>query len=124
LNKTKKDKDKAIRIIVQLIGKERVATFLNRHAGSPDILDRLLEHFSNSGDLLSSGMATSPGKSSGGMFSPKGGKAMPSYKSTSSASVLGEDMRSSPTKTPQKSPALYRSRIDEYYRTAITGRDV
>ena len=43
--KTKKDKDKAIRLIIQLIGKDRVSAFLNQHAGSADILDKLLDAF-------------------------------------------------------------------------------
>jgi hypothetical protein len=40
LQKTKKDKDKAIKLIVQIIGKDRIAGFLARYAGAPDILDR------------------------------------------------------------------------------------
>jgi hypothetical protein len=49
LQKTKKDKDKAIRLVIQLIGKERVSAFLSQHAGAADILDRLLDAFSTSG---------------------------------------------------------------------------
>lgn len=45
LVKAKKDKDKAVRLIILLIGKERMSEFLKEHAGSPDILDALVETF-------------------------------------------------------------------------------
>ncbi len=61
MQKTKKDKDKAIKIIIQLIGKERVASFLNQNAGSMDILDKLLETFGQDGTGAVGGNAsTSP----------------------------------------------------------------
>jgi hypothetical protein len=68
LQKAKRDKDKAIRLIVQIVGKvrdtysdglltlqqiimlcyqDRISSFLTKHAGAPDILDRLLEYFSS-----------------------------------------------------------------------------
>lgn len=69
----------------------------------------------------SSTLFASPTK---GNKSTSGGRAMPSYKSTSSASVI-EERQSSPTKTtPAKYSAQYRSRIDEYFRSTISGRDV
>jgi hypothetical protein len=45
LVKAKRDKDKAVRLVILLIGKEKVAEFLRRHAGAPDILDKLIESY-------------------------------------------------------------------------------
>jgi hypothetical protein len=47
LQKTKKEKDKAVRFIIELIGKEQVANFLYQNAGAPDILDRMMESFAH-----------------------------------------------------------------------------
>lgn len=44
---TKRDKDKAIKLVVLLIGKDKVAEFLKNNAGCPDILDKLVETFSS-----------------------------------------------------------------------------
>jgi len=45
LIKAKKDKDKAIKLIILLIGKERISEFLQKNAGAADILDALVENF-------------------------------------------------------------------------------
>ncbi len=45
LVKAKRDKDKAVRLVILLIGKEKVAEFLKKHAGAPDILDKLIESY-------------------------------------------------------------------------------
>ncbi|KAJ1428386.1 hypothetical protein B484DRAFT_449889 [Ochromonadaceae sp. CCMP2298] len=44
LDKAKLDKDKAIRILIKIAGKNVVEEFLEHHAGAPDILDLLEEH--------------------------------------------------------------------------------
>jgi hypothetical protein len=46
LVKVKADKDKAVKVIIGLVGKERMSEFLAQHAGSPDILDSMMTHFS------------------------------------------------------------------------------
>jgi hypothetical protein len=45
LVKVKADKDKAVKVIINLVGKERMASFLSQHAGSADILDAMIAHF-------------------------------------------------------------------------------
>lgn len=141
LLKTKKDKDKAIRIIVQIIGKDRIAAFLNRNAGSADILDKLLEYFANNvqigtdgvnldGTMNRTGSSNSPMKGS-----KSGGKSLAvtsSGKSASGRSTAGASMRSTTSaadeyanargKSPQR-PAQFRSRINDYFKSTISGRD-
>jgi hypothetical protein len=46
LVKAKKDKDKALKLLIQLIGKERIAEHLQQHAGETDVLDSLINAFS------------------------------------------------------------------------------
>jgi hypothetical protein len=43
--KAKQEKDKAVRALIHVIGKDRVAAFLHKNAGSANILDLLLETF-------------------------------------------------------------------------------
>ena len=73
LEKTKEEKDKAIRALIHVIGKEKVADFLQKNAGAPNILDELLKRFSNIGkanadpvDVVQGGSSSptrlSPGK--------------------------------------------------------------
>jgi len=45
LIKAKQEKDKAVRALIHIIGKDRVAAFLHKNAGAPNILDALLETF-------------------------------------------------------------------------------
>lgn len=45
LVKVKADKDKAVKVIINLVGKERMAEFLSQHAGSADILDAMIMAF-------------------------------------------------------------------------------
>lgn len=49
LFKAKQEKDKAVRALIHIIGKDKVAAFLHKNAGAPNILDLLLEQFSGSG---------------------------------------------------------------------------
>jgi hypothetical protein len=130
LLKTKRDKDKAIRIIVQIIGKDRIASFLNKHAGSPDILDKLLDYFATNVQL-----GTSGGSNSGGdvasLGHSKSGHGTPGSAQKSSRNHTLNPRSPSPDKTHRgggkaaggKSPAMYRSRMDEYFRSTISGRD-
>ena len=46
LIKAKKDKDKSLKLLIQLIGKDRIAEHLQQHAGEGDVLDSLVAHFS------------------------------------------------------------------------------
>lgn len=150
LVKTKRDKDKAIRILVQIIGKDRISHFLNKHAGSPDILDKLLEYFANNVQLASS----SPShhhhhqqlSGSGGLDweensahrSKAGGRSNASGSQPGGTKVIiarspNQRTHGSPQRSPGKSrrggtgqpqpPAMYRSRMDEYFRSTISGRD-
>lgn len=132
LLKTKRDKDKAIRIIVQIIGKDRIASFLNKHAGSPDILDKLLDYFANNVQLGTGG--SQGGSNSGGdvasLGHSKGGHGTPGSAQKSSRNHTLNPRSPSPDKTNRgggkatgKSPAMYRSRMDEYFRSTISGRD-
>jgi hypothetical protein len=131
LLKTKRDKDKAIRIIVQIIGKDRIGTFLNRHAGSPDILDKLLEHFANNVQI---GGSNSGGSNLGDFEASGRSKALQRSASAGDSAQkqgrTGKANQRSPSpdktlrgKTGVKSPAAYRSRMDEYFRSTISGRD-
>jgi hypothetical protein len=47
LIKSKQEKDRAVRVLITVLGKQRVAEFLAKHAGAPDILDTLCAHFSS-----------------------------------------------------------------------------
>lgn len=127
LLKTKRDKDKAIRLIIQIVGKDRISSFLTRHAGTPDILDRLLEYFATGLQISESSVALSPAspthrsKSSG--RSTAGGSSKEA--SMKGSTIATDHVSASGRKSAQpKSPAHYRSRIDEYYRTVITSRDL
>lgn len=112
LQRTKAEKDKAIRVIVQIVGKDEISKFLNNNAGSVDILDKLIDyvgkHHSNNNKrnratvtrTINSNRSKSAGPASTREFGDKHSQ-----------------------QKVQKSPAHYRSRIDEYYRSAITGRD-
>ena len=54
LVKARKDKDKAIKLIILLVGKEKMGDFLKNHAGSPDILDEMVNNFGGGLALLDS----------------------------------------------------------------------
>jgi hypothetical protein len=43
--KVKADKDKALKLLIQLIGKERLQKHIQTHAGSPDLLDSIITTF-------------------------------------------------------------------------------
>lgn len=45
LIKAKREKDRAVKVLINVLGKKQVAEFLTRHAGAPDILDALCDHF-------------------------------------------------------------------------------
>jgi len=45
LIKSKKEKDRAVKVLISVLGKKQVAEFLTKHAGAPDILDSLCTHF-------------------------------------------------------------------------------
>ncbi len=128
LLKTKRDKDKAIRIIVPIIGKDRIAAFLNRHAGSPDILDKLMDYFANNVSL-GGGTSNSGGSHSGDLDASGRQKTLTRSNSGRNGNNATNQRSPSPDKTQRgkqsatKSPAAYRSRMDEYFRSTISGRD-
>lgn len=62
LIKAKKDKDKALKLLIQLIGKERIAEHLQKHAGDGDILDSLIASFGGSCSAPRASNSTSPKK--------------------------------------------------------------
>lgn len=120
LQKTKRDKDKAIRLIVQIVGKDRISAFLSRHAGAPDILDKLLEYFA-----MGLSVSESPQIQAQSPISSTNRLQSTARTSSTRGSAVGDLRSPSPRKAANpKSPAHYRSRIDEYYRTVITGRDL
>ena len=43
--KAKKDKEKALKLLIQLIGKEKLQKHIQTHAGSPDLLDSIVQAF-------------------------------------------------------------------------------
>ena len=48
----KEDKDKVVRLIILLIGKDRMSTFLKNHANDDDILSALVDTFSNTNNNI------------------------------------------------------------------------
>lgn len=95
LLKAKDDKDKAIRLIIHLIGKERVNEFIAQHAGSADILDSMLKTFS---------------------MSPNQTSANQSANKLSSSSKLKTSKSAAANKNAWAVP---KSRIDDYFRQVI-----
>jgi hypothetical protein len=85
LLKAKRDKDKAIRLVIRLIGKERVAEFLLHSSGSTDVLDALVETFSGVG--LSGSTQVEPPASPMNIKSPKKGHGTPSKFENRSSSI-------------------------------------
>jgi hypothetical protein len=126
LQKTKKDKDKAIKLIVQIIGKDRISSFLARNAGAPDILDRLLDHFGPDGGQVNAASSTLGMGSTFGNSPPNRSKSSgrSNYSSRSTSSGFEKTGGGGGGAAKGKSPAQYRSRIDEYYRSTISGRDI
>mmetsp|Transcript_5801 Transcript_5801/g.9534 ORF Transcript_5801/g.9534 Transcript_5801/m.9534 type:complete len:291 (+) Transcript_5801:75-947(+) len=147
LQRTKREKDKAVRIVIQLVGKERMNDFLNHHAGSADILDRLLNNFSDclhinnqtklkSGDSSSGSNSSSSPNKKPSPIKKDAHNASPSRRSSSEnspedamkAKVRAMAAANSATKknkaSPIKPPAQYRSRINEYYRQTVSNRDL
>lgn len=135
LQRTKRDKDKAIRIIVQIVGKDKISNFLNQNAGAADILDKLLDfvsktHSSSSGAGMvphsTTGLNAAAGrhgvrsKSAG---PPSAHDRQKQHQHQQQQQQQNRNERSGRSKSPHKSPAHYRSRIDEYHRFNITGRD-
>jgi hypothetical protein len=55
LVKAKRDKEKALKLVVAIIGKDRVLGHLQKNAGSADILDSLVGAFGKNGSTESSG---------------------------------------------------------------------
>jgi hypothetical protein len=109
LVKTKRDKDRAIRVLISILGKDKIASFLDIHAGSPDILDALQQHFMQQKFMLAvddNSRAASNDAKGSGPTGPKGGmKRKPAKKvkmNTAPQNILGAG----------------RSRMDEYFSTS------
>jgi len=113
LQKTKKDKDKAVRFIIDMIGKERISHFLNQHAGEADILDRLMTSFAH---LRLDG----PHNNS----SPTKNKRSGATQKSKSATKAGQTTPSHLSQTNPEQLKLQRSRIDEYFRSTLNKRDL
>jgi len=47
VEKAKQDKEKALRILIKIAGKDVIDQFLERNAGAPDVLDRLEEYLAD-----------------------------------------------------------------------------
>lgn len=109
LVKAKKDKDKALKLVIQLIGKERIADHLQQHAGEADVLDSLISSFS--GQFRQGGAAA--GIRDRLSAPPDMNHNSPGHKKKG-ARILGATR--SPVAT--MGPAAFRSRIDEYFHTA------
>ncbi|CAE7471756.1 unnamed protein product, partial [Symbiodinium microadriaticum] len=105
LVKAKKDKDKALKLLIQLIGKERVAEHLQQHIGEADVLESLVSAFS--GHLKQGG-------ASAGIRERL--SAPPDMKDASAKKRKGHRVLGA-TKSPVATmgPAAFRSRIDEYF---------
>jgi hypothetical protein len=100
LVKVKKDKEKAVRLIIQLIGKEQLNDFMQQHAGSPDILDSMMLAFDSS--TLTSNQRTS----------------------TLNRSGVNANTSSSSSKARNPKAAATRSRMDEYFKTVVIQNDI
>ena len=99
LTKTKEEKDKAVRLIIEIIGKEKIASFLHRNAGSEDILDKMLQTFGGTNII-----DDHANRQTGGTHQ--------------SSSPMRRDNRSPMrSNSPHRNKALYRNRIDEYHRS-------
>jgi hypothetical protein len=59
LLKMKEDKDKVVRLIILLIGKDRMSTFLKNHANDDDILSALVDTFSNTNNNITTDKGSS-----------------------------------------------------------------
>jgi len=108
LIKSKQEKDRAVRVLITVLGKQRVAEFLAKHAGAPDILDTLCAHFSSG--INTNDVAVADGDTDAGV---------------GMGDLDGESTRGSNKRTPNNKkqakkttvPALGagRSRSDEMY---------
>jgi len=123
LQKAKRDKDKAIRIIVQLIGKEKINSFLNHNAGAADILDKLLDTFGSNNKNDGSNLMSPTRRSA--IVTEQSPPASPSpHKGPHSPNKTSNSKNNNSAQKAKAPPAQYRSRINEYYRTTLTGRDL
>jgi hypothetical protein len=106
LVKAKKDKDKALKLLIQVIGKERIADHLQSHAGEEDILESLITSFS--GQFKQNSLSADIRER---LSAPPQMNVPGSQKKKSGTRILGQ------TKSPVATmgPPAYRSRIDEYF---------
>lgn len=115
LIKVKGEKDRAVKVLISILGADKVGAFLDRHAGSPDILTALQTHFAkhtkwdidNAGVTATSGtgapkiMGKGKGPLSGKTSHSKPAKSK-GYKAGMSVPTLG----------------AHRSRIDEFQKSS------
>jgi len=65
LLKAKKEKEKALKLLIQVVGKDKLANHLQTHSGSPDILQSIIGAFGASSFSASrslNGILTSPNR--------------------------------------------------------------
>jgi hypothetical protein len=117
LIKVKAEKDRAVKVLISILGPEKVSTFLDRHAGSPDILTALQKHFSTSLEWD----VNTPG---GGMMGG-GNQNGPRVVGKGSVPLSGKTKNSKPAKSKGYKagmgvPSLgaHRSRIDEFQKSS------
>ena len=107
LIKSKKEKDRAVKVLISVLGKKQVAEFLTKHAGAPDILDSLCTHFQaivtdnreNAGNVSSSSSSSRKAAVGGGLGvegdaegegkKPAGKKRVPNNVIKKAAPMLG-----------------------------------
>jgi predicted nucleic acid-binding Zn-ribbon protein len=109
LIRAKEEKDRAIRVLISILGPEKIATFLNKHAGSTDILSALQEHFAGQVNFDPNNPNSSGGSSRGP--GPLSGKTSFSKPAKSKGHKAGKSV---PTM------GANRSRIDEFFKGSGT----
>lgn len=107
LIKAKREKEKAVRLVVTLLGRDNVAEFLHDHAGSPSILDDLIGSFAPG-----VGRYTSTGISPMRFDSPKAA----SHIHTAPSSPKRHGSYGKVKSTLVGSPDPSRNRIDDFFR--------
>lgn len=101
LVKVKKEKDKALRLLISLIGKDRIADHLQQHAGAPDLLDSLVTAFGSHNGHSYGHTQGGPPMVQGTATRNNHHRPRTAGNAKSTVSTLGR--------------AHYRSRIDEYF---------
>ena len=92
-----------MKVLITVLGKQRVAAFLSKHAGSPDILDTLCTHFTATISTNDVGRVDDADHSKSGSIESSGIKTATKRKANNQK------------KSSAPSLSAHRSRSDEMY---------